>query len=77
MKWSELKKVVNALTVKQLKEEVFVTDGCDDNGNAVFIDLVGVTFVGDGVIDSAADLLLESRQAVLLMSPVEVEEDEE
>lgn len=66
MTYRELQQGLSMLTEEQLNQDVMISEGCDENGDAEFFKVDSVTIVGEGQIDSAADGVLENGQVVLL-----------
>jgi hypothetical protein len=63
---------LNSLTPHQLDDfDLSVSEGCDENGNAEFFTLNDYCVVGGGVVDAAADGVLEDEQPVLLFGSPE------
>jgi len=79
MKARDLLNKLNSMSDEQLDSfDAVVSEGCDDNGNAEFFPLDDLCIVGDGVVDSAADGVLEEGSPVLLFGkePEEFKEPE-
>lgn len=63
----ELIKILSELPDEQLDNfDLSVSSGCDANGNAEFFTLTDFCVVGGGVVDSAADGVLDDGSPVLL-----------
>ena len=63
----EVMNVLQKLTDEQLDNfDIAVSEGCDENGNAEFFSLYEMVTVGDGIVDSAADGVLEEGSPVFL-----------
>ena len=68
--YRDLRQLLFAMTEEQLDQSITVSEGCDDNGNAVFLPIADYSCVGSGVIDAAADGVLEDGQLVLLINEI-------
>lgn len=66
MTYRELKKGLDGLCDDELDRDIIVSEGCDENGNAEFFKADSVCVVGDGVVDAAADGVLEDGQIIIL-----------
>lgn len=62
----ELLEWLKTLPDNQLDLHLSVSSGCDDNGNAEFFHVGGVCVVGDGIVDAAADDVLDTGSPVIL-----------
>ena len=63
----QLLKILSELDDEQLDNfDLSVSAGCDANGNAEFFPLTDFCVVGGGVVDAAADGVLDEGSPVLL-----------
>jgi hypothetical protein len=62
----ELRKILNELSEEVLDYDLVVTAGCDENGNGEFFPAVDFCCVGGGMVDAAADGVLEEGTPVIL-----------
>jgi len=62
-----LQKILNALSDEQLDDfDLSASSGCDENGEAEFFSVRDFCVVGGGILDAAADGVLEDGSPVIL-----------